>query len=162
MKEILLQYAQYNYWANKKIADVIITLPTEETDGTVVSSFNSLRLTLHHMLTTEEAWYQRIRLSEQIILASETAAVDEILQSLLEQSKTFVAFVEKSSETSLKHVFWYRNFKKEQFKQPVHEVLLHLFNHQSYHGGQLVTILNQLGVKPIPATDYIVWSRGKR
>ncbi|MCW3088046.1 MAG: hypothetical protein JWQ78_1432, partial [Sediminibacterium sp.] len=41
----------------------------------------------------------------------------------------------------------------------VKEILLHLFNHGTYHRGQLVTLLRQVGVEEIPRTDYIEFSR---
>ena len=44
----------------------------------------------------------------------------------------------------------YTGTKKEQFKQPVCDVLLHVFNHGTYHRGQLVTMLRQLGASNIP------------
>jgi uncharacterized damage-inducible protein DinB len=59
-------------------------------------------------------------------------------------------------------VFHYQNTKKEQFKQPIYQVLLHMFNHSTYHRGQLVTMLRQLGVQKLPSTDFIVWSRRKK
>jgi uncharacterized damage-inducible protein DinB len=40
-------------------------------------------------------------------------------------------------------------------------MLLHLFNHGTYHRGQLVTMLRELGIEKIPPTDFIVWSRRK-
>ena len=40
-------------------------------------------------------------------------------------------------------------------------MLLHLFNHQTFHRGQLVTMLRQNGIEKIPATDFIVFSRTK-
>ncbi len=60
-----------------------------------------------------------------------------------------------------KVAFDYENSKGEQFKQPIFQMLLHVFNHGTYHRGQLVTMLRQLGVENIPATDFIVWSREK-
>jgi uncharacterized damage-inducible protein DinB len=36
---------------------------------------------------------------------------------------------------------------------------MHIFNHNTYHNGQLVTMLRALGVVTIPATDFIVWTR---
>ncbi|MGZ3844574.1 MAG: DinB family protein, partial [Flavisolibacter sp.] len=59
------------------------------------------------------------------------------------------------------HVFQYQNTKKEQFKQPIYQMLLHAFNHGTYHRGQLVNMLRQLGVDKIPGTDFIAWSRRK-
>jgi uncharacterized damage-inducible protein DinB len=40
-------------------------------------------------------------------------------------------------------------------------MLLHLFNHGTYHRGQLVNQLRQLGIAKIPPTDFIIWSRKK-
>jgi uncharacterized damage-inducible protein DinB len=67
-----------------------------------------------------------------------------------------------AKEVNLTHVFAYRNSKKEQFKEPVYQVLMHVFNHATYHRGQMVTMMRQLDVKTIPATDFIVFSRNKK
>jgi len=47
------------------------------------------------------------------------------------------------------------------YKQPVCQMILHVFNHGTYHRGQLVNMLRQLGIEKIPQTDFIVWSRKK-
>jgi uncharacterized damage-inducible protein DinB len=39
------------------------------------------------------------------------------------------------------------------------DVFLHVLNHGTYHRGQLVNMLRQLGIEKIPQTDFIVWSR---
>ncbi|MBL0200663.1 MAG: hypothetical protein IPP81_11100 [Chitinophagaceae bacterium] len=39
---------------------------------------------------------------------------------------------------------------------PVYQMLHHVFNHASYHRGQLVTMLNQLGADKIPGTDFLL------
>jgi uncharacterized damage-inducible protein DinB len=36
---------------------------------------------------------------------------------------------------------------------------MHVFNHGTYHRGQLVTMLRQVGVTEIPQTDYIAFVR---
>ena len=67
--------------------------------------------------------------------------------------------MKNASEANIVHVFAYQNSKRELFKQPVYEVLLQLFNHQTYHRGQLTNMLRQLGIDKIAATDFIVFSR---
>jgi uncharacterized damage-inducible protein DinB len=62
---------------------------------------------------------------------------------------------------ALDHVFQYYNTKRELFKDPTWQMLLQVFNHGSYHRGQLVNMLRQLGVEKIPQTDFIVWGRKK-
>ena len=47
----------------------------------------------------------------------------------------------------IEHVFQYYNSKKEHFKSPVYQMLMHVFNHGTYHRGQLVNMLRQLGVE---------------
>ena len=85
----------------------------------------------------------------------------EVGAGLINQSKQWADWVDKNTVAGLEHVFAYQNFKGEPFKQPLYEMLLHLFNHQTYHRGQLVTMLRQAGIEVIPATDFIIWSRGK-
>ncbi|MDQ6763781.1 MAG: hypothetical protein M3015_14295, partial [Bacteroidota bacterium] len=52
-----------------------------------------------------------------------------------------------------------QNSKKEFFKQPVYEMLVQVFNHQTFHRGQLITMMRQNGIDKLPATDFIVYSR---
>jgi uncharacterized damage-inducible protein DinB len=47
----------------------------------------------------------------------------------------------------------------QAFYQPYDLLLLHIFNHNTYHNGQLVTMLRALGVDKIPSTDFIAWTR---
>jgi uncharacterized damage-inducible protein DinB len=54
-------------------------------------------------------------------------------------------------------VLQYYTRQKKSFKTPVSGVLLHIFNHATYHRGQLVTMLRQAGEKKIPGTDMITF-----
>jgi len=40
-------------------------------------------------------------------------------------------------------------------------MLTHVFNHGTYHRGQLITMARQLGVEKLQQTDFIIWSRKK-
>jgi len=144
------------------MVDAISPLPDEITTRNVESSFGSLHLTLLHLWNTESIWYQRIKLVENAQMPGNADnSTSEIVKGLMQQSLQWRAWVEKSSQAALEHEFIYRNFKNQQFKQPVYEVLLHLFNHGTYHRGQLVNMLRQVGVTTLPATDFILFTRGK-
>ena len=79
----------------------------------------------------------------------------------MSQSILWKDWVGNASEMALEHVFQYYNSKKEMFKQPVWQMILHVLNHGTYHRGQLVNMLRQLGIEKIPQTDFVVWSRKK-
>ncbi len=163
MKELLIQLAAYNVWANQQLGNSMLRLPEEKLVVELPSSFKSIFKTVLHMWDAESIWWQRIKLAERIIVPSEvfTGNFQELMKNQLDQSKQFEEWVDKASELALNHVFAYQNSKKEQFKQPVYQVLIHVFNHGTYHRGQLVNLFRQLGVKEIPATDFILWSRKK-
>jgi len=163
MKELLKELAAYNIWATKLLTDTIVSLPAEKQTATVVSSFDSLYKTLLHMLNAESIWWQRMKLLERIQVPQNDFKGDtqELATTLLNQSRQWEEWVRNASDHSLDHVFQYTNTKREQFKQPIFQMLLHVFNHSTYHRGQLVTILRQLGVEKIPSTDFINWSRYK-
>jgi uncharacterized damage-inducible protein DinB len=113
------------------------------------------------MWDAESIWWQRVKLQENIIIPSLTfhATMQEAVNGLMNQSKDWMNWVQQANELQLEHVFAYQNSKKEQFKQPMWQMLLHMFNHATFHRGQLVTIVRQVGEDKIPPTDYIHYTR---
>ena len=163
MKELLQQYAAYNVWANKQMTDCISNLTDDQINREITSSFSSIYKTLLHMWFAEDIWYQRLKLVEQPVSNVDAFTGDfyELIKKSQEQSTKLADWVNAATEVQLQHVFAYHNLKKEHFKNPVYQTLLHVFNHGSYHRGQLVTMLRQLGVDKIPATDLTVFIRKK-
>jgi uncharacterized damage-inducible protein DinB len=163
MKELLMQYAAYNVWANQKLCEMILSLPAEVQQRELPSSFASLHKTILHMWDAESMWWQRLKLQENVVRPSDnfSGTTDDAIQSLLQQCRQWEAWTASATDMALQHVFSYYNTKREQFKQPTYQVLLHMMNHDTYHRGQLVNMLRQLGQQKIPQTDFIVWSRKK-
>ena len=163
MKKLFEQYAAYNLLANQRVCEVINNLPDEKINAEIISSFNSLYKTLMHLWDVESVWWQRMRLAEQQVWPGKTfnGSLMELCNNLVAQSKQWKEWVDMATEAALKHEFIYKNSKKDQFKQPVYEMLLHLFNHQTYHRGQLITMLRQSGETNIPNTDLIAFLRKK-
>jgi len=164
MKDILKEYAAYNTWANQKLCETILKLSAEKQKTEVPGSFKSLYLTLLHMWSAESIWWQRMKLQERLIIPGEYFKGDmqELVNGLHQQNVLWEQWISNASPAALQHVFQYFNSRKESFKQPVYQMLLHVFNHGTYHRGQLVNILRQLGIEKIPQTDFIVYSRSKK
>lgn len=164
MKELLKQMAVYNVWAHKKIMDAVLSIPVEKQKAEIPSSFSSLEKTILHMWDAESIWWQRMKLHERLMIPSENfkGTTVEAVNGLLSQSALWEAWVNNVSDNMLEHVFEFRNKKGDQIKMPIWQMLTHIFNHGTYHRGQLVNMLRQLGVKKIPQTDFSLWSRGRR
>jgi uncharacterized damage-inducible protein DinB len=161
MKVLLTQYSAYHQWANQLIIDTIEKLPESLQEQHMVSSFPSLKATILHMWDAESIWWQRMKLLEIINRPSENFAgsFTDASKSLMQQSRQWHDWIVNAVEHMLEHEFIYYNTKREKFKQAVYQMLLHMFNHATYHRGQMVTLLRQMEVNSIPPTDFIVWSR---
>lgn len=164
MKELLSKYVAYNLWANGILADLILKLPTGNVFKEMPSSFKTIQETIFHMCSAEYIWRQRMMLAERIIPLNEDLKNDTpaLCKELINQSNQLNKWVSGKNELALTHVFQYKNSQGEFFKQPVNEVLLHVCNHATYHRGQLVNMLRQLGFEKIPQTDFSFWSRSKK
>jgi uncharacterized damage-inducible protein DinB len=164
VKQILQEYATYNTWANQLIVDCILLLPEELAVKEVPSSFSTLHNTLVHMWNAESIWWQRMKMHDMVTAPGLNfrGNTREVTNALLLQNKLWESWVSNATLVVLEHVFHYQNTKKEQFRQPIYQMLLHMFNHGTYHRGQLVNMLRQLGVQKIPSTDFIEWSRRKK
>ncbi|MES2646695.1 MAG: DinB family protein [Bacteroidota bacterium] len=163
MKSLFEHYAAYNVWANHRIIYTVEQCDPVLWYQKTPSSFDSLYKTILHIWDAESAWWQRMRLHENIIVPS--AAFDPSLKDAcngwLHQSMQWETFIKSDDfdEAAIASKLVYKNFKGDQFQQPVSEVLLHVFNHSTYHRGQLVTMLRALEISSIPVLDFIAWSR---
>ena len=163
MKELLQPLAAYNLWANKLLTGKLLQVPGHILHKNMSSSFASIYKTCEHLMEVESAWWQRVTLEEHVRFPEKdpNENFEVLVENWLSLSTQWSKWLNEISEKNITHVFGYYNSKKEFFKQPVYEMLLHLFNHQTYHRGQVVTMLRQNGVDKIPATDFINFSRKK-
>jgi uncharacterized damage-inducible protein DinB len=164
MKQLLQEYAEYHYVANQLLGTLVQNLDAELSTKYVPSSFPSLQKTLIHMLDADSIWWQRIQGSTPIIAPGKNFQGDitELINQLLIQDEQWINYINLLDINALESEFSYTNLKGEPFIQPLYQILLHLFNHGTYHRGQLVTILRVLEIKNIPGTDFVHWARGKR
>lgn len=160
MKEILLQYAGYNIWANKKIIETLLQLEKQKLDLEIESSFSSIHKTVYHVWSAEYVWLQRLQLAEHAVWMESTfnGSFEEACERWLNASSQLYDFVSKQyDDKAFAHVFQYYNLKKQSVKMPVRDVLMQVFNHSTYHRGQLVTMMRLCGMNKIPGTDFITF-----
>jgi uncharacterized damage-inducible protein DinB len=161
MKDLLQQFSAYHLWATATLFGPVLKLSEEQLKTEVASSFGNIHKTILHLWDAESIWWQRVKLEEQPVAPSSTflGTSAEAAEGLLKQATQWDTWLKTVQEYQLQHEFIYYNSKRERYKQPVYQVLHHIFNHGTYHRGQMVNMLRQLGVDKIPPTDFIVWSR---
>jgi len=164
MKPMMQLYAGYNYWANQRITNAILEMDAHRHQEWVTSSFPNLYATLLHLWDAESIWWQRLKLHERLLIPSENfnPNTTEVIHGLMEQSMLWKNWADQSTEAAFSHQFSYQNTKRELHKQQAWQVLMHVCNHSTYHRGQLVTMMRQLGAEKIPATDLVVYIRSEK
>ena len=161
MKELLSAYAAYNLWAHEQITNAILEMDEHLHQQIVKSSFPNLYATVLHLWDAESIWWQRMEGHQQMVIPSKqfNPNMKETVNGLLQQAGEWQRFVQHATEEQLQREFYYKNLKGEPFRSAVWQVVHHLFNHGTYHRGQLVTMMRELGATTVPATDFIHWYR---
>lgn len=155
-KDQLIQYVNYNLWANGRLADIIIKLDPSLLDKEIKSSFPSLRKTVHHIWDAELAWLARLK-KEVVNWPPSAQFKDPSIQDFLKTSETVLNFVTAQPEIFFESSTAYKNSRGEAYEDNNHGIIMHCMNHSTFHRGQIVTVLRELGVTQLPSTDLITF-----
>lgn len=158
MEEIRELYA-YNRWANRRILGAAAALEPEEFGKDMGSSFPSVRDTLVHILAAEWVWLARWQGSSPSGLPTwNLATCDEVRKRWAEVESEQTAFVEALTEADRRRVIAYGDTSGRAWETELGHMLRHVVNHSSYHRGQVITMLRQLGAETV-GTDLIRYYR---
>lgn len=86
------------------------------------------------------------------------ASLDELRRAWADVGARQRAFLADLGEAALDRTVPYANIAGEPLASSISEMLRHVVNHSTYHRGQIVTMLRQLGKRP-PSTDMILYFR---
>lgn len=157
----LRELFQYNYWARDRQLQACAALNQDQFLRPLGSSFSSVRDTLAHLLAVEWVWLERWRGRSPTKHDAEEFApekfptVREIKERWLTVESGALDYLARLSEDALVRPLTYVNLKGETWTYPLWRTLFHLVNHQTYHRGQVTTLLRQLGLQAV-AIDYLV------
>ena len=153
--------ARYNRWMNEKLYALCAQIPDEERKRDRKAFFGSLHGTLNHLLLGDRGWLGRFNGEPWPFQSHGQELYADFAELRRERVKTDVdldAFVAALTPQRIDAPFTYRNVAGEEFSHPLGPALVHLFNHQTHHRGQVSTLLSQLGIDP-GVTDVIAYYR---
>jgi uncharacterized damage-inducible protein DinB len=162
-QEHFRMFALYNRWANERIYGCAAQLTPEALAEDRGAFFGSLLGTLNHLLVTDRLWMSRLegtslrgtRLNE--VLYEDFGDLSAARRA---QDQTVIAFVHDLSEERLAETLDYATTSGAPQSQPIHQVLAHLFNHQTHHRGQAHHLVGlALGREKAPVLDLLAYQR---
>lgn len=151
MKKQITTLFEYETWANGKILDALAQLKEPDEKSLDIMS---------HILLVQMVWYSRI-----IGIADPPVWAKKSLQQCNElytvNNKVLTPFFAQLTDELLKKEIAYKNTKGNKYENAASQILTHLFNHSTYHRGQIVERLKGK-IPQMPVTDFIAFVREKQ
>jgi uncharacterized damage-inducible protein DinB len=164
------QMARYNQWMNVKVYAAASQLSAEQLAQERGAFFGSILGTLNHLIVADTYWLKRFanhpanfEALVPVVALPMPSGLDQILladfaqlaerRSLLDNA--ILGMISKINSAALEHRLAYKNTKGIASERIFFDLLMHFFNHQTHHRGQLSTLLLQAGVD-VGVTDLLV------
>jgi len=150
----------YNRWAMKRVFDAVSKLTPEQFAQDLKSSHGGVHGTLVHCIGAEKVWLSRWRENpDKVFLQPQDAPTLNDLRSLWDKVDTDrEAFIDTLDDTKLNTVRPYPAMSGKMFNFSYAQMMQHVVNHSTYHRGQVITMLRQLGAAAV-STDMIAYTR---
>ena len=155
------QMAAYNAWMNEKIYAAAASLPAGEVEAERGAFFGSIQATLTHIAVADTIWLQRFASHpanyaalapmrgqpiQRDLTANPFGDFAALAKHRSQLDSVIGAWAEAITEDDLDHVLAYANTRGDAYRKPYFFLVMHFFNHQTHHRGQVTTLLAQAGV----------------
>ena len=155
--ESLGALARYNRWMNDKLYGLAATLSDEARKRDCGAFFKSIHGTFNHLLVADRIWLARftgvtipdgwmapgIRSLDQELYAD----FEELRRERALTDDELSTWVSKLTDEQLAAPLVYMRRAQKQ-ETPLWWAVVHVFNHQTHHRGQITTLLMQQGCDP--------------
>lgn len=142
---------RYNTWASRRVFDVAAQLPPEHYAKDLGSSFGGIHGTLAHITAAERVWLDRwLGQPGKLLGPADFAGLPAVvaLWEAVEAERT--PFLDSLDDRRLEDPITARSSGGGTYVNTLRETVLHVVEHSSYHRGQVITLLRQLGHTPPP------------
>ena len=159
MNEFLELFA-YNAWANRQLFDAADALPVDLYQRDLKSSHGGIHGTLAHIVWAEHLWLNRwlkkanpaVAQGKDLFTAADVRARWEAVEA--ERGR----FLSQLTDAQLMDTRLVKPSTGGEYQHTFSQMFHHTVDHSSYHRGQVVTMLRQVGVAP-PVTGLILFYR---
>ncbi len=140
---------EYDFWANKRVIEVI-------TKDNVIDTKSELLFS--HILNAQQIWYSRISGNPKGQTPWDIIPYSEFTDVLIIIHDHWKTLLKENDAKSLRKTIDYKNISGDKYKNTLEEILTHVLNHSTYHRAQISAHLKSSGKNP-PITDYIAYAR---
>lgn len=155
------KHLTFNTWATAQLARVLREVDDEIYFRENNSSHSSMAKTILHMWGAQVIWLVRMKgenpgsFPVSIHADNKLRTIDQLVSSA-EELEHFIA---SKDDAFLSSEYAYKNLKGEPFTDSIADTIFHIVNHNTYHRGQVITMMRQAGITNVVSTDLIHYLR---
>ncbi|KZL20719.1 DinB family protein [Pseudovibrio axinellae] len=161
--------AQYNTWVNARLYECAEQLDDKQLKEDRGAFFRSVLATFNHIMVADLAWLRRFAKQssssenlqglDQFPVPSALTSIlfeewDELKAARQKLDAIIEEFAGSITAAHTSNALSYTNMKGIPAIKNVGDLLLHFFNHQTHHRGQITALLTQFGLET-PDTDLL-------
>jgi len=160
-KAYFIELANYNIWANDIVCNWLDQISDEQWEQEIVSSFNSIQGTILHIISAEYVWVQRMNRMDKTewLAATYRGTKEEHIALWKQASEGLKKMVLDFDESKIQQEFSFKRINGELNTLKYYQAFAHVFNHSTYHRGQVLTMLRQVGFTNVGSTDMLIFYR---
>jgi uncharacterized damage-inducible protein DinB len=150
----------YTIWADRQILECLAGVPAEDLHRETGTSFGTILRTMAHILGAEQIWLGRFLGAplDPAPTEGDYADLPSLAAAFTDFWPQLEVFLASLTDAQVASDLTWTNSKGETHTRPTLRALVHFANHGTYHRGQVVSLLRQMGHQP-PSTDLIYWKR---
>jgi uncharacterized damage-inducible protein DinB len=154
VRELLI----YMLWADRQMLKAVRDVRPEDLTRDAGRSFGSMLGTMAHMAGSQRMWLTRFsgRQLDRIPGAADYPDLLSWIHGWEETASETEAFLAALADEQLAAPLTWTSTTGETHTLPLWQPVLHLVNHVSYHRGQVVSLLRQMGYQT-PSTDLVYY-----
>jgi uncharacterized damage-inducible protein DinB len=155
-----LELFAYNAWAHRLIFDAVAQVPDEHYFRDLKSSFGGIHGTLCHIVWAEQLWLHRWlrKPNPAVPQGADLKSLSDVRGRWEGVERERAGFVSGMADAQLEDTRVVKPSTGGEYPHSFRQMFRHVINHSSYHRGQIVTFLRQLGASA-PNTDLIRFYR---
>ncbi len=153
--DVFRTFARYNRIANERLYDECGKLNVDEYRRERPGSFGSIHALLNHILLGDRIWMSRFAGGGSTTPPLNTILFDtfaELRTARVKEDAGIESFFDKVEDGFVSRTLRYRNSLGKDCEGSAPHAVLHFFNHQTHHRGQVHVMLSQTDVRP-PSLD---------
>ena len=153
-RELLL----YMLWADRLVMAAVRQVREEDLTRDAGVSFKSILGTLAHTLGSQRMWLSRF-LGVSLDRVPSIQDLPDLMSWITgweETAAQLEAFLAGLTDEQLATPLTWTNTRGESHTHPLWHPVSHMVNHATYHRGQVISLLRQMGYT-VPSTDLIVY-----